>query len=55
MLRKPEPTVRLNSHVRPDQKAFIKRIAKQMKLSEGQINRMIIDLAMKEADLLKKK
>ena len=48
MLRKPEPTVRLNSHVRPDQKLFIKKLAKKMKLSEGQINRMIIDFYMKQ-------
>ena len=46
MLRKPEPTVRLNSHVRPDQKAFIKKEAKRLKLSEGQINRAIIDFYM---------
>jgi hypothetical protein len=46
MLRKPEPTVRLNSHVRPDQKAFIKKLAKKEKKSEGQINRAIIDFYM---------
>ena len=43
MLRKPILTVRLNSHVRPDQKAFIKKLAKKERRSEGQINRMIID------------
>lgn len=46
MLRKPEPTVRLNSHVRPDQKLFIKKLAKKKRLSEGQINREIIDFYM---------
>jgi len=48
MLRKPEQTVRLNSHVRPDQKMFIKREAKRLKLGEGEINRMIIDFYMKK-------
>ena len=43
MLRIQEPTVRLNSHVRPDQKLFIKKLAKKKGLSEGQINREIID------------
>ena len=46
MLRKPIPSVRLNSHVRPDQKEFIKKEAKRLKLSEGQINRAIIDFYM---------
>lgn len=41
-----EPTVRLNSHVRPDQKLFIKKLAKEKKLSEGKINRAIIDFYM---------
>lgn len=46
MKRKIEPTVRLNSHVRPDQKEFIKKLAKKEKKSEGQINRIIIDFFM---------
>ena len=46
MLRKKETTVRLNSHVRPDQKEFIKKEAKKHNLSEGQINRAIIDYYM---------
>jgi hypothetical protein len=46
MKRKIELTVRLNSHVRPDQKLFIKNLAKKEKKSEGQINRAIIDFYM---------
>ncbi len=46
MLREPEPTVRLNSHVRPDQKMFIKKLAKKLKRGEGWVNRMIIDFYM---------
>ena len=46
MERKKEIHVRLNSYVRPDQKAFIKKLAAKMKLGEGQINRAIIDFYM---------
>lgn len=46
MERKKEVFARLNSYVRPDQKAFIKKLAKKERLSEGQINRAIIDFYM---------
>lgn len=43
MERKKLLTVRLNSHVRVDQKKFISDLGKKEKLSHGQICRMIID------------
>lgn len=43
MLRKKIPTVRLNSHVRADQKMFIVRMGKKEKKSHGQVCREIID------------
>lgn len=41
--------VRINSRVRKDQHAFIKKLAKQGKITEGEIHRMIIDEYMKHS------
>lgn len=34
---------RINSRVRPDQRKFIKKVAKKQKIGEGELHRDIID------------
>jgi hypothetical protein len=46
MKKKPIVLVRINSRIRPDQLAFIKRLSKKGGLSEGEIHRNIIDSFM---------
>lgn len=38
--------VRINSRVREDQHQFIKKLAKKMDITEGEIHRLIIDSYM---------
>jgi len=47
MTVKRESFVRLNTHVRPDQKEFIKKVAKMSNFSEGHLSRVIIDFYIK--------
>ena len=43
---KPKPMARINTRIRQDQQKFIKKTAKELKSTEGEIFRAIVDVAM---------
>lgn len=47
MKKQTKPMVRINTRIRDDQSKFIKKLAKNDKLTEGDVLRVIIDEYMK--------
>lgn len=49
IILKPErtvPMIRINTRVRPEQHVYIKNLAKKLKRTEGEIFRLMIDVAI---------
>jgi hypothetical protein len=45
-MKKTKPMIRINTRIRPDQSKYIKSQAKQLKVTEGDVLRGVIDYAI---------